>query len=92
MVTNNKNLPSNWGEDTNVAWTYKLNGISWSSPIIWGDKVFVSTDYLVEKNESPGEDDLGALDDVYRWELTCIDLKTGEEKWKQMAYERKSKS
>lgn len=86
-VVNNNQLPLTWAENSNVAWTYKLNGISWSSPIIWGDKVFVSTDYRVEEIKSTGDEDLGALDDIYRWELSCISLKTGKEIWKKVAYE-----
>src|SRR5260370_20681758 len=38
-----KDLPAAWGADKNVAWKAKLPGYGWSSPIIWGDKVFVTT-------------------------------------------------
>jgi outer membrane protein assembly factor BamB len=44
MVSNGKNLPAEWGNDKNIKWKYKLDGAGWSSPIVWGDKVFfVST-------------------------------------------------
>lgn len=44
MVSPGKNLPSEWGNDKNILWKYKLDGAGWSSPIVWGDKVFfVST-------------------------------------------------
>ena len=36
-------LPAAWGADKNVAWKAKLPGYGWSSPIVWGDKVFVTT-------------------------------------------------
>lgn len=87
MVVSNKNLPAVWDDVSNIDWTYNLKGISWSSPIIWGNKIFITTDYVVKENESTGEENLGALDDIYRWELTCLDLKTGKELWKQTAYE-----
>src|SRR5947209_8859880 len=36
-------LPSAWGTDKNIAWKVKIPGVAWSSPIVWGDKVFVTT-------------------------------------------------
>lgn len=36
-------LPTQWSTDHNIAWKAQLPGYGWSSPIIWGDKVFVTT-------------------------------------------------
>jgi outer membrane protein assembly factor BamB len=36
-------LPVEWGTDKNVAWKVKLPGYAWSGPVVWGDKVFVTT-------------------------------------------------
>jgi outer membrane protein assembly factor BamB len=38
-----KNLPVTWSKTENVAWTAPLPGPSGSSPIVWGDSVFVSS-------------------------------------------------
>ncbi len=35
--------PLNWSADKNVAWKTSIPGESWSSPIVWGDRVFVTT-------------------------------------------------
>ena len=35
--------PTGWGTAKNVAWKTKIPGYGWSSPIVWGDKVFVTT-------------------------------------------------
>jgi outer membrane protein assembly factor BamB len=35
--------PSQWGPDNNVQWKVKIPGLGWSSPIVCGDKVFVTT-------------------------------------------------
>jgi outer membrane protein assembly factor BamB len=35
--------PSEWGPDNNVQWKVKIPGLGWSSPIVCGDKVFVTT-------------------------------------------------
>jgi outer membrane protein assembly factor BamB len=38
-----KNLPLNWGADTNILWKTPISGEGWSSPIIWNDRVFVTS-------------------------------------------------
>jgi len=35
--------PDKWGVDKNIAWKAKLPGYGWSSPIVWGDRVFLTT-------------------------------------------------
>jgi outer membrane protein assembly factor BamB len=42
-ISEETQLPSEWSTTKNVAWKAKLPGYGWSSPIIWGDKVFVTT-------------------------------------------------
>jgi len=51
MLADGKDLPLKWASDTNVVWQYKLPGPNWSSPVIWGDKVFL-TSALLEKSDS----------------------------------------
>ena len=36
-------LPDTWGETENIAWKIDIPGLSWSSPIVWGDHIFVTT-------------------------------------------------
>jgi outer membrane protein assembly factor BamB len=36
-------LPDTWGETQNVAWKIDIPGRGWSSPIVWGEHVFVTT-------------------------------------------------
>jgi outer membrane protein assembly factor BamB len=38
-----KNLPAEWGQDKNIAWKVALPGKGWSQPIVWGNKIFVTT-------------------------------------------------
>lgn len=47
-----KYLPVAWDADKNIAWKAKLPGYAWSSPIIWGDKVFVTTT-VTDKRGAP---------------------------------------
>jgi len=41
--TNETNLPSNWSQTKNIAWSAELPGISAATPVVWKDKVFVSS-------------------------------------------------
>src|SRR5579884_525534 len=47
-------LPSTWGAEKNIAWKIRLGGYGWSSPIVWGDKVFVTT-AVSDKQQPPEE-------------------------------------
>ena len=37
-----KNLPLIWSETQNVSWKTLLDGRAWSSPVIWGDQIWLS--------------------------------------------------
>lgn len=41
-MSNEKNVPLRWGKEQNVKWKAKLPGPGNSSPIVWGDRVFVT--------------------------------------------------
>jgi outer membrane protein assembly factor BamB len=47
-----KRLPTEWSADKNVTWKAKLPGYGWSSPIVWGDKVFLTT-AVTDKQQKP---------------------------------------
>jgi outer membrane protein assembly factor BamB len=36
-------LPERWSKTENVAWSVDVPGRGWSSPIVWGDRVFVTS-------------------------------------------------
>ena len=38
-----KNLPVKWGASENVAWKVAVAGKGHSSPIVWGDRIFLTT-------------------------------------------------
>jgi outer membrane protein assembly factor BamB len=42
-ISNEKNLPLHWGAESNVAWKAAIPGMGWSSPILWGDRVFLTS-------------------------------------------------
>jgi outer membrane protein assembly factor BamB len=41
-ISTEKGLPTEWGMKQNVAWRSELAGLGVSSPVVWGDHVFVT--------------------------------------------------
>src|SRR5438093_8118566 len=42
-VASNTNLADHWSATENVAWKAEIPGHGWSSPIVWGEQVFLTT-------------------------------------------------
>lgn len=42
-VSSEKNLPTEWGKDKNVLWRLTMPGPAGASPVVWGDRVFVTS-------------------------------------------------
>ncbi len=83
-------LPDTWSTTENVVWKSDIPGWGWSSPVIWGDKIFL-TSAISEKDREklviggyPGGNVLPT--DVHRWMTYCLDFETGKIVWEQEAY------
>lgn len=84
-------LPVTWGPEKNIRWKVEMPGRGWASPVVWGDRIFIATAIQeVEGKETapPPNYRSGRVgkDSVFRWELHCLDLDTGETVWKQVAF------
>ncbi len=42
-IADETNSPAAWGQETNLRWQIKIPGVAWSSPIVSGDRVFITT-------------------------------------------------
>lgn len=42
-LSTESSIPLNWSVTENIAWKTELPGESWSSPVVWGDRVFATT-------------------------------------------------
>ena len=51
-MSTESNLPSEWGEGKNILWKAPIAGRSHSSPIVWNDRIFLTTD--IEGDVIPG--------------------------------------
>jgi outer membrane protein assembly factor BamB len=77
-------MPATWDvpKDQNVRWKTPIAGLGHSSPIIWGDRLCVST--AVSGKADAGlkaglYGDVTSINDdtVHTWKLVCLDKKTG---------------
>ena len=82
------NAPAN----ENVAWKTPVPGVAVSSPIVWGNRVFVST--AVSSDPKQGirtglYGDVEPLNDAstHAWRLLAIDKNTGKVLWDKLAHE-----
>jgi len=49
-LTSEKTLPIEWDEEKNILWKIDFPGRGWSSPIVWENRVFISTAVLHESS------------------------------------------
>jgi outer membrane protein assembly factor BamB len=76
----------------NILWKTPLPGVAVSSPIVWGDRVFVST--AVSSDPSSGirtglYGDVEPAKDVskHSWKLVALDKRSGKVLWERVAHE-----
>lgn len=71
-----KPVPTEWSESKNLRWTAELPGPGLSSPVVHGDRVFLTswTGYAAGEGSSDNIDDLKRA-------LVCIDRNSGETIW-----------
>lgn len=53
MFFTSNEMPEEWGDGENILWTSDLNGTGFSSPIIWENKVFITSAFPVKTNPIP---------------------------------------
>jgi outer membrane protein assembly factor BamB len=76
----------------NVAWKTPVPGVAVSSPIVWGDRVFVSTAISSDPNQGIRTGFYGDVEPVkdsskHTWRLLALDKKSGKVLWDKIAYE-----
>lgn len=71
-VSTETNLPIAWSSSDNIAWKTPIPGEGWSSPIVWGDRVFLST--TTEEGKS--------------CHVICVDRKSGGILWDKEVFQQ----
>jgi outer membrane protein assembly factor BamB len=98
-VSTEKDLPVEWSATKNIKWKTPIAGRAHSSPVVWGNKVFLTT--AIEGPVVPGAkaathmnggkefvhpDSIGA-DRKHTFKVICLNAATGKLIWEQTAFE-----
>jgi len=93
-VADGQDLPERWDAKTgeNILWRTPIPGLAHSSPVVWGDRVFVASAISSKGGATfkPGlYGDGDASDDrsPHKWVLYAIDTRTGAIAWERVAFE-----
>lgn len=93
-VADGQNIPLKWDPVTGIgiAWKTPIPGLAHSSPIVWGDRVFVTTSVSSRSDATfkPGLYGAGtASEDTspQRMMILCLDRRSGKILWERTAYE-----
>jgi outer membrane protein assembly factor BamB len=83
-------LPETWSPSSNIAWKLDLPGLSWSSPVVQGNHIIVSSAISAgaeappEKGLfDPGDEQHGKTRSTseHRWVVYDVDFETGQIHW-----------
>jgi outer membrane protein assembly factor BamB len=94
-------IPQRWDPDTNIAWKTEIPGRGHSSPVVWGERVFLTTSIRgahvpgrtapvhLGFDMLPGYIHPDSVDVDYRYELKvlALDTRTGKLLWERTAYD-----
>ena len=86
-VAEDSSLPDTWSETENVKWKTPIPGSGWSSPVVWGDRIFLTS--VTRENASYKADRAlysGTLQrfpptDEHQWNVYCVDFNSGKILW-----------
>ena len=87
-VSTEKNLPLKWSEEQKVKWKTPIGGAGHSSPIVWGNRVFVTTAIAEDPNVESfrggvylGGDRKKPDESQYAYHVICLDADQGNVLW-----------
>jgi len=72
-ISNEKDIPTEWSQTSNIAWKTPIPGVGWSSPVVFDDRLFVTT----------------ATDEGASYRLLCLDRLTGSILWNKQIHRQK---
>jgi outer membrane protein assembly factor BamB len=92
-VLDNANLPETFDftNGTNILWKTEIPGMGLSSPVIWGNKIFITS--AISQEDKKGiktglYGDVTPVKDssIHEWKVYCIDKKNGRIIWEQTSF------
>ena len=92
-VASGPNLPDRWSATENVAWKTDVPGRGWSSPVVWGQRVFLTTAVNSGELETPkkglyfGGNRPEAREVRLDYKVLCLDLASGKILWERSVHQ-----
>jgi outer membrane protein assembly factor BamB len=93
-VADGQNLPDRWDgtRGENIRWKTRIPGLAHSSPVVWGDRLYVTSAISSRadatfKHGLFGEGDASTDRSVQQWKVYSLDKRTGKITWESTAYE-----
>ena len=93
-VADGKPTPTTWdaAKGTNILWKTPIPGLAHASPVVWGDKVFITTAVSSKGGEFFRHGLFGDVDSdkdtsPHTWHVYCLDKRTGKIWWDRVAHE-----
>ena len=94
-VADGQQPPITWDVKTgeNVRWKTTIPGLGHSCPVVWGDRIFLTTAISsgdpTPKIRTGNYGDVDSVNDVSRhtWQVLCLERDTGRILWTRTAYE-----
>ncbi|MEK6324931.1 MAG: PQQ-binding-like beta-propeller repeat protein [Acidobacteriota bacterium] len=93
-VADGKPTPTSWDatKGTNILWKTPIPGLAHASPVVWGDRVFVTTAVSSKGGEYFRHGLYGDVDSdkdtsKHSWHVYALDKRTGKIIWDRIAYE-----
>ena len=88
-VADEPDVPDTWSTTRNVVWKTEIPGSGWSSPVVWGDRIFLTSVISTVSPEAPkkglyfGGNRENIPTDEHRWMVYAVDWKTGKIIWER---------
>src|SRR5579871_6636803 len=73
--------PLHWSDDEHIAWKANIPGLGHSTPVVWGDRIFLTTAVPTGEGSSAGRRALVE----HKFMVLCFDRKTGKMLWEKAA-------
>jgi outer membrane protein assembly factor BamB len=93
-VAERQNLPDRWDGKTgeNILWRATIPGLAHSSPVVWGQRIFVTSAVSSDPKASfrpglYGDGDASQDRTTQRWMIYAVDKRTGKILWERVAHE-----
>jgi len=92
------NTPVKWDieRSENIRWKTYIPGLGHSSPVIWGERIFITTAVKAQGQSSLkvglyGDVESVKEENIFSWRLYCIDKKSGKILWNRQSHIGKPK-